>query len=192
KDRLYTTAADSHSRRSAQTALYHITRALALLLAPVLSFTADEVWNTLNGNEDDNVLLHTWHTLPTPADAAKLADDWARIRDFVAETKKQLEVVRESGGIGSSLQATLAITADATLHPLLAALGDDLKFVLIVSDVALAMGDTTSITVTPSAAAKCERCWHYRADVGTHAEHSTLCGRCVSNLFGNGEVRQHA
>ncbi|PHV12462.1 isoleucine--tRNA ligase [Chitinimonas sp. BJB300] len=192
KDRLYTTAASSPARRSAQTALYHITRSLALLLAPVLSFTADEVWNTLNGHADDNTLLNTWYDIPQPADAATLASDWAGVRDVVALSKKEMEVLREAGSIGSSLQAELAITADAKLYPLLAALGDDLKFVLIVSNLQLTTGDETSISVQPSAAAKCERCWHYRSDVGSHAEHATLCGRCVSNLFGSGEVRKHA
>ena len=192
KDRLYTTAADSPARRSAQTALYHITRALTLVLAPVLSFTADEVWNTLNGNEDDNVLLHTWYALPQPADAATLGENWQQIRTFVADVKKELERVREAGGIGSSLQAEVEITADAALHPLLAALGDDLKFILIVSAVTLRAGNANQITVTPSDAAKCERCWHYRRDVGARADHPALCGRCVENLFGHGEVRKHA
>ncbi|GAB3266269.1 isoleucine--tRNA ligase [Chitinimonas naiadis] len=192
KDRLYTTAANSPARRSAQTALYHITRSLALLLAPVLSFTADEVWSTLNGNGDDNTLLHTWYAVPQPSDAAALAADWAGVRDLVAQAKKEMEVLREAGSIGSSLQAELSITADAKLYPLLAALGDDLKFVLIVSGFTLQSGAENRVEVTPASAAKCERCWHYRADVGQHAEHATLCGRCVSNLFGSGEVRPHA
>jgi isoleucyl-tRNA synthetase len=192
KDRLYTTAADSPARRSAQTALYHITRSLALLLAPVLSFTADEVWATLNGNTDDNTLLHTWHAIPVPGDAAKLASDWQAVRDLVALAKREMEVLREAGSIGSSLQAELTITADAALYPLLAALGDDLKFVLIVSSLRVAQGSENSVAVAASTAAKCERCWHYRSDVGSHAEHTTLCGRCVSNLFGAGEARAHA
>ncbi|WP_028448081.1 isoleucine--tRNA ligase [Chitinimonas koreensis] len=192
KDRLYTTAAGSPARRSAQTALHHITRSLALLLAPVLSFTADEVWSTLNGNDADNTLLHTWHQLPLPADAAALAGDWARVRELVAQAKKDMEVLREAGRIGSSLQAELTITADAALYPLLEALGDDLKFVLIVSKLTLQAGTETRIEVAASGDAKCERCWHYRAEVGRHAEHPTLCGRCISNLFGSGEVRTHA
>uniref|UniRef100_UPI0035B428C9 class I tRNA ligase family protein n=1 Tax=Chitinimonas sp. TaxID=1934313 RepID=UPI0035B428C9 len=192
KDRLYTTAADSPARRSAQTALYHITQGLALLLAPVLSFTADEVWATLRGNEDDSPLLHAWHTIPQPADAATLAGDWAKLRELVAQAKKDMEVLREAGSIGSSLQAELTITADATLHPLLAALGDDLKFVLIVSKLTLQAGSDNKIDVAASSAAKCERCWHYRSEVGSHAEHPSLCSRCISNLFGAGEGRIHA
>lgn len=192
KDRLYTTAANSPARRSAQTALYHITRSLALLLAPVLSFTADEVWSTLEGNSDDNTLLHTWYALPQPADAAALARDWSAVRSVVAQAKKEMEVLREAGNIGSSLQAELTITADAQLYPLLAALGDDLKFILIVSSLSLVSGDETRISVSPATAAKCERCWHYRSDVGSNAEHGSLCGRCISNLFGSGEVRKHA
>ncbi|QDQ25042.1 isoleucine--tRNA ligase [Chitinimonas arctica] len=192
KDRLYTTAADSHARRSAQTALYHITRSLALLLTPVLSFTSDEVWTTLAGHGEDNPLLHGWHAIPQPADGAQLAADWAGVREVVALAKKEMEVLREAGTIGSSLQAELRITADERLYPLLAALGDDLKYVLIVSKLTLAAGATTQVSVAPAAGAKCERCWHYRADVGSHADHTGLCPRCISNLFAAGEVRSHA
>ncbi|MFC4158007.1 isoleucine--tRNA ligase [Chitinimonas lacunae] len=192
KDRLYTTAPDSLARRSAQTALWHITRALALLMAPVLSFTADEVWSTLLGCDDDHPLLHTWHELPQAADAEQLEADWQVLRELVAQAKKELERVRESGAIGSSLQAELRIEAEPALKPLLEALGDDLKFVLIVSDVQVSAAAATKIEVKPSRYSKCERCWHYRAEVGRHSEHPTLCGRCVANLFGQGEERRHA
>jgi isoleucyl-tRNA synthetase len=192
KDRLYTTAADSRARRSAQTVLHHVTESLALLLAPMLSFTADEVWATLRGHEDDSPLLHTWHTLPEMPDAERLAADWRTIRELVAQAKREMEVLREAGTIGSSLQAELVIHAEPALYPLLAALGDDLKFIFIVSRAKLELADATRIEVHASAHTKCERCWHYRAEVGTHAEHPSLCDRCISNLFGAGEVRPHA
>ena len=192
KDRLYTMATNSQARRSAQTALYHITRSLALLLAPVLSFTADEVWSTLDGHDEDNTLLHTWYTLPKPADAEALAASWAGTRAFIAEAKREMERLRESGGIGSSLQAELAITADATLYPQLAALGDELKFALIVSAAELKAGEQNAIAVTPSRYTKCERCWHYQPEVGHDTTHPGLCSRCIDNLFGQGEVRHHA
>jgi len=192
KDRLYTLQANSPARRSAQTALWHITRALALLLTPVLSFTADEVWATLIGSDEDNTLLHTWHRPPQPADAEALAGSWAGIRALRAKVQKDMEALREAKQVGSSLQAEVLVKADATLYPLLAALGDELKFVLITSATTLMAAEETSVSVTASSATKCERCWHYRPDVGSHAEHPGLCSRCISNLFGKGEVRQHA
>lgn len=192
KDRLYTLQANSPARRSAQTALWHITRALALLLTPVLSFTADEVWATLQGNEEDNTLLHTWHRPPQPADAAALTASWTEIRALRARVQKDMEALREAKQVGSSLQAQVQITADAALYPQLAALGDELKFVMITSEASLAAGAETTVSVSASTATKCERCWHYRPDVGSHAEHPGLCRRCIGNLFGAGEVRQHA
>ncbi|WP_269531942.1 isoleucine--tRNA ligase [Chitinimonas sp. BJYL2] len=194
KDRLYTTAANSPARRSAQTALYHLTRSLALLLGPILSYTADEVWSTLNGNTDDNTLLHTWYEIPQPADAESLVTNWAVIREVRAAAMKRIEEKREAKEIGSSLQAELELAYEptSTIPELLMSLGDDLKFVFITSGVNVVESDVPDIHVKPSTAAKCERCWHYRLDVGTHPEHNTLCGRCVSNLFGSGEERQHA
>jgi isoleucyl-tRNA synthetase len=192
KDRLYTTAADSLARRSAQTALWHITRALLLWLQPMLCFTSDEAWAVFTGNADDSALFHTWHTLPDVAGQDALLARWDTLRTLRANVNKLIEDQRVANALGSSLQAEVSIVADAALYPLLTALGDDLKFVLIVSKVTLSAGEQTSITVTPASAHKCERCWHWRDDVGSHAEHPTLCGRCVSNLFGDGEARVHA
>jgi len=194
KDRLYTTQADSRARRSAQTALYHITRSLLLQLAPVLCFTADEAWEVFAKSEEESALFHTWHEFPVQ-DAeleSTLSDKWDAIRALRAEVNKEIEVLRAKDLLGSSLQAEVTIEAEPKLMKLLLSLGDDLKYVLIVSQVSLVQGDATHIQVRVAKHAKCERCWHYRADVGTHAHHPGLCARCVENLEGRGEVRHHA
>ncbi|MDP3216567.1 MAG: class I tRNA ligase family protein, partial [Deltaproteobacteria bacterium] len=190
KDRLYTCGADSRARRAAQNALFHITHALARWMAPVLSFTGEEVWTQLAG--DDSVFLHSWHTLPEQTDPVDLLDRWTHIRAIRADVQKDLETVRAAGGIGSSLQAEVTLHASPDTHALLASLGDDLRFVLITSQARLVTSESDRIEVTPSAAKKCERCWHYRDDVDTHADHPGLCGRCVSNLTTAGEARSHA
>ena len=191
KDRLYTSGADSRARRAAQNALYHLTHALTRWMAPILSFTGEEVWTQLAG-ENGSVFLHTWHDLPAQAGEADLLERWARISAVRAEVQKELETVRVAGGIGSSLQAEVTLHAAPDTQALLAPLGDDLRFVLITSQARVVAADANRVEVTPSAAQKCERCWHYRADVDTHAEHPGLCGRCVGNLHGDGEVRSHA
>ncbi len=191
KDRLYTSGADSRARRAAQNALHHLAHALTRWMAPILSFTGEEVWAQLAG-ENSSVFLHTWHDLPAQAGEADLLERWARIRAVRAEVQKELETVRVAGGIGSSLQAEVTLHAAPDTQALLAPLGDDLRFVLITSQARVVAADANRVEVTPSAAQKCERCWHYRADVDTHAEHPGLCGRCVSNLHGDGEVRSHA
>lgn len=190
KDRLYTSGADSRARRAAQNALYHLTHALTRWMAPILSFTGEEVWAQLAG--DDSVFLHTWHELPAQAGEADLLERWTRIRAIRADVQKELETVRVAGGIGSSLQAEVTLHASPATQALLAALGDDLRFVLITSQARVVAAGTDRVEVTPSTAKKCERCWHYRDDVDAHAEHPGLCGRCVSNLHGEGEVRSHA
>ena len=190
KDRLYTTQADSRARRSAQTALYHLTCSLLLLIAPVLCFTADEAWAVLTGAEDDSPIYHTWHDVPAVADAEVLAGRWQAVREFRAVVNKEIEAQRESGALGSSLQAEVDLSADGELYDALAALGEDLKFALIVSRAGLARGEA-GVAVTPSKYAKCERCWHYHPSVGANAEHPTVCERCVSNVAGAGEVRTH-
>jgi isoleucyl-tRNA synthetase len=191
KDRLYTTAADSHARRSAQNALHHITHALARLMAPFLSFTGEEVWQQLAHDDNDSIFLHGWHSIPTPADATKLGEQWPLIRASLGEVRKQLETLRAAGDIGSSLQAEVSLHASGEQYQALAALGDDLRFVLITSSASLIEGES-AIEAHPSTQPKCERCWHYRSDVGSHADHPGLCGRCHSNLFAQGETRNHA
>ncbi|WP_148715571.1 isoleucine--tRNA ligase [Chitinolyticbacter meiyuanensis] len=194
KDRLYTMGADSAGRRSAQTALWHITQALTRLLAPILSFTAHEVWDVLRGLDAslvENVQLSTWYPAPAIADAEALATQFALVREVRTQVQKDIEVLRADGQLGSSLQAEIALTIAGDALAALQALGDELKFVLITSQATVAAGETSTV-VTPSQAAKCERCWHYRADVGSHADHPGLCARCHGNLFGQGEARRHA
>ncbi|MBU1394865.1 MAG: isoleucine--tRNA ligase, partial [Gammaproteobacteria bacterium] len=192
KDRLYTSGADSSARRAAQNALHHLTHALARWMAPILSFTGEEVWSELSGNTNDSVFLHTWHTLPEQPDEDRLLHDWTWIRSIRAKVQKELEAKRAAGAIGSSLQAEIDIHANAATRTVLTPLGDDLRFVLITSQARVVAAEEERIIVTPSAAKKCERCWHYRDDVDAHADHPGLCGRCVSNLYGDGEARIHA
>lgn len=185
KDRLYTTKANSKARRSAQTALWHVTHAMLRWMAPFLSFTAEEAWKVFHGG--GTIFTETYWSLPEP-DAALLAK-WERIRALRDVVNKEIENVRSAGGVGSSLQATVALSAAAEDAAILRALGEDLKFVFITSQATVQEGPELQVQVTPSADAKCERCWHYRADVGSDADHPTICGRCVSNLFGAGEAR---
>lgn len=195
KDRLYTSGQNSRARRSAQNALYHITHILTRLLAPVLSFTGEEVWAVLTGREDDSVFLHTWYRHPLPRDAAALRARWQAIREVKAAVQKRLEEVRAAGGIGSSLQAEVVIHASGAKYAVLRELEDDLRFVLITSRAeVIEVPDAARerIEVMPSPHPKCERCWHWRADVGSDPAHPTLCGRCLANLFGGGEPRRHA
>ena len=189
KDRLYTTAPKSVARRSAQTALWHITQAMLRWMAPFLSFTAEEAWQVFAPGRD-SIFCETYWPLATP-DAALLAK-WESIRAVREAVNKAIEDVRTAGGVGSSLQATVTVTAPPETHALLASLGEDLKFVFITSAATLLPGAELAITVTPSTAQKCERCWHWRDDVGHDAAHPTICGRCTSNLHGDGEVRKVA
>ncbi len=187
KDRLYTTAPGSLARRSAQTALHQITHAMLRWMAPFLSFTAEEAWPVLAGAQNQgSIFFETFAKLPE-VDEALLAK-WSRVRHVRETVNKEIETVRTAGGVGSSLQATVKLTVPADDHAVLASLGDDLKFVFIVSQVTLLEGDAR-LEVIPANAAKCERCWHYRDDVGVDIAHPTLCGRCTSNLFGAGEAR---
>ena len=201
KDRLYTAPASSRARRSAQNALYHITHALARLLAPILSFTAQEVWEVLVGGETC-VFEQTWYELRLPRDADRLRERWGRLRLLRSDVLKQLETLRAAGKVGSSLQGEVELYANGESSGFLRSFADDLRFVFITSQakvkegapdgaVATALPDV-SIKVDPSPHSKCERCWHYRADVGTDTAHPGLCGRCVANLFGPGEPREHA
>ena len=200
KDRLYTSGLESPARRSAQTALWHITQSLLRVMAPTLSFTAEEAWAIFASPEayaasDETIFTQTFWQLPAVADGDALLAKYAGLRAVRADVTKQLEELRASGAIGSSLQAELAIKAFGAKYALLASLDDDLKFVFITSQaqaVEVAAEADEAIAVTASSAPKCERCWHYRADVGSHADHPTLCGRCHSNLFGSGEKRAFA
>ncbi len=188
KDRLYTTAPKSLARRSAQTALWQLTNAMLRWMAPFLSFTAEEAWGTFAGEKSSGTIFtETFWPFTTPNEA--LLAKWARVRAIRDVANKEIEAVRGTGAVGASLQATLTITAGADDAALLRSLGADLKFVTITSAVEVIDGEALAVRVTPSSAAKCERCWHYADDVGAHAEHPGLCGRCVSNLHGTGETR---
>ena len=188
KDRLYTTAPGSHARRSAQTALHQITHAMLRWMAPFLSFTAEEAWPVLAGAQDKgSIFFETFAELPA-ADEALLAK-WTRLREIRDLANKEIETVRTEGRVGSSLQALLTITAPASDAALLRSLGDDLRFVTITSGATVVEGEALAVQVSPATAAKCERCWHYRDDVGHDPAHPGICGRCTGNLFGAGETR---
>ncbi len=188
KDRLYTSAPQSLARRSAQTALHHITHAMLRWMSPFLSFTAEEAWGMFGNSE--SIFLETFVDLG-PVDSALLAK-WTRIGEIRNQVNKDIEAVRAEGKLGSSLQANIALQVNADDYALLSSLGEDLKFVFITSAIALTQGEALSTQVHVSADTKCERCWHYRDDVGHDATHPTLCGRCTSNLYGDGEVRHCA
>ena len=188
KDRLYTTGAKSLARRSAQTALHAITHAMLRWMAPYLSFTAEEAWKTFGHSE--SIFLETYAEFKPQDDA--LLTKWARIRDIRDAVNKDIEALRAAGQVGSSLQAEVSLQVNAQDYALLASLGDDLKFVFITSAINLVASNITKSEVTTSIHTKCERCWHYRADLGTDPAHPTLCTRCTSNLYGAGEVRQFA
>ena len=194
KDRLYTTPKSGQARRSAQTALWHITESLLRLLAPIASFTAHEAWTIHRGEADESVFAQTAAPLPEFADADALLSNWSQIRAIRAEAMRSIEKSREAGALGSSLQARLEIEADAKTVGMLERLGDELRFVMITSEVALRVsGDgTLRIRANPLTHTKCSRCWHLRADVGSQKDHPLLCGRCVGNLSGPGERRLFA
>lgn len=206
KDRQYTTGADSLPRRSCQTALYHIAEALVRWIAPVLSFTADEIWQNLPGERNESVMLNTWYAgLPRlPETAALGASYWEQVMAVKDAVNKELENQRNAKAVGGNLQAEVTLYADEQLAQLLKSLGNELRFVMITStaDVQpLASAPDTAVAtdvaglrvhILKSAHNKCGRCWHHLADVGSHAQHPELCGRCVENIEGQGEVRHYA
>ncbi len=211
KDRLYTMAPKSHGRRSAQTALFHILQVLVRLIAPVLSFTAEEIWQEMRtailGSADhESVFMARWDEVVEEEDFNLSQDvislnNWVYIQTIRTEVNKELEKLRASGVIGSSLEASVCLYADDRTLPVLAKLKDDLRFILItseasVSDLSQATANAIATGISglklvalPSAHKKCSRCWHYREDVGGNKEHPGLCSRCVDNLFGDGEKR---
>ena len=210
KDRQYTTPADSQARRSAQTALYHVAEALTRWIAPILTFTAEEIWQLLPGERADSVLFATWYDglAPLPADAAFSGEDWDRILEVRTHVARALELARNEQGLGASLNAEVDIhlPEGSAARDRLARLGDELRFVLITSEARLGDGpapeaahhaeleDGTAIGVVvhKSEHAKCVRCWHRRPEVGENREHPELCGRCLTNIGGPGETRRFA
>ena len=188
KDRLYTSAPKSLARRSAQTVLHRITHAMLRLMAPFLSFTAEEAWQSFGSSE--SIFMETYSDLGTAHQA--LLAKWARIREIRDQVNKDIETLRADGKVGASLQACVTLQAAPDDHALLASLGSDLKFVFITSQLILAGGDSLAVKVSVSEDTKCERCWHYAPDVGINPAHPTLCARCDSNLHGAGEKRLFA
>ena len=201
KDRMYTNAEDSQDRRAAQTVLLKITQVLAGLMAPVLSYTAEEIWQTLYPDTNDFVILHDWSkaddviALEAHVEyAQRLKAKWEAVRAIRAEAAKEIEIVRGTGQIGSSLQSELDFHVNGDVYDALNSLGDDLRFVMITSDAKVykAVDGVQKVNVLPSQHAKCARCWHYRADVGASVAHPTICSRCEANLFGQAEARKYA
>jgi isoleucyl-tRNA synthetase len=188
KDRLYTSAPKSLARRSAQTVLHRITHAMLRLMAPFLSFTAEEAWQSFGSSE--SIFMESYSDLGAAHQA--LLAKWARIREIRDQVNKDIETLRADGKVGASLQACVTLQAAPDDHALLASLGSDLKFVFITSQLILAVGDSLAVKVSVSEDTKCERCWHYAPDVGINPAHPTLCARCDSNLHGVGEKRLFA
>lgn len=193
KDRLYTTKADSHARRSAQTALYHITRSLVLLISPILCFTAEEAWDIIGGGEEDSVLFHTLHDFPAMPEAseAALVQKWTAIREARAAVTAAIEPLRADKSLGSSLQAEVTLTAPEEIMDYLATLGDELRFAFLVSKIHVQRGDALSAEAKVVNGEKCERCWHYTDDVGSVEGYEGICRRCADNIGGAGEKRVH-
>ncbi|NJO14412.1 MAG: isoleucine--tRNA ligase [Thioploca sp.] len=200
KDRQYTCQTNSLARRSAQTALYHIAEALVRWLAPILSFTAEDIWQYLPGQRSQSVLLEmSWYQ---GLFAYSAAGSWEKIFAIREVVNRELEKLRIAETIGSSLDAEVDIYCDNPIYTQLAALGDELRFVFITSYArvhpintrpdAVEPGNEFGLQVTPSPHPKCIRCWHHREEVGTHTEHPQLCGRCIENVIGQGEQRRYA
>jgi isoleucyl-tRNA synthetase len=205
KDRQYTTQADSLPRRSAQTALYHIVRAMVRWIAPITSFTAEELWQYIPGEKQSSVFLAEWYDGLTllDDDAALGQDYWKTIMSVKTAVNKVVEAKRGEGVIGGTLEAEVTLYCNDDLSELLQQLGNELRFALITSsaqvkslaastDAVATDIDGLEIAVQQSAHAKCARCWHHREDVGANKSHEELCGRCVDNVDGEGEERHFA
>jgi len=206
KDRQYTAKTDGLARRSAQTAMYHVLEALVRWLAPIVSYTADEIWRFMPGERSESVFLETWYSGLTQlgADAAINRDTWQKVVAVRTVVSKELEKSRAKGDIGASLNAEVELYCSDGYFDALNLLAGELHFVLITSgasviseqfcpdDAALTDIPGVRVKVIVSEQPKCVRCWHQRYDVGEHAEHPELCGRCVENVAGDGENRQFA
>jgi isoleucyl-tRNA synthetase len=197
KDRLYTSAPDSADRRAAQNALFHITRNLLKWLSPFLSFTAEEAWQSFphgsNETAKDSIFMEEFAALPTIENADELLAKWSRIREIRSEVTKAIELEREAGHVGSSLQAELTIKVGDIDFAILHSLEDDLRFVTITSSANIELSsDGLEVLVRSSQYRKCGRCWHHTADVGSHVKYADLCGRCITNVFGDGVHRLFA
>ena len=192
KDRLYTTPAKSAARRSAQTAMFHIIEAMVRWLAPILSFTAEEIWSYLPGSREKSVFHSVWHRFPS---APSSSIDWDALLSLRADVARELERLREAGDIGAPLEAEVEVRCAGATYQRLSALGSELRFFLITSSakvIEAGEGDEYVIDVRATSAPKCVRCWHRRDDVGSHADHPELCDRCVTNVTTAGEERRYA
>lgn len=213
KDRLYTTQTESVARRSAQTAMYHILESLVRWLAPIISFTAEEIWQCIPGKHNSSVFLNTWYELPQMFSVASKENKtmglafWQQIMEVRNIVNKVLEPLRVTGDIGSGLDAEVVLYCGRETHERLSMLQDELRFVLITSYAqihsigdlsnvverhSLSCGEEIAVVIIPSAHKKCIRCWHHRQDVGDHSEHPEICGRCVENVADQGEQRKYA
>lgn len=194
KDRLYTMREDSRGRRSAQSAMFRIAEAFVRWVAPVLSFTADEMWSYLPGERKANVLFETWYDglAPLPEDAVLSAADFDRLLALREQVAKVLEPMRANGVIGAALDAEIAVSANAGLAAKWQPLAEELRFLFISGDVTVTpvQADEVFVLAQPTDKPKCVRCWHHRADVGANPQHPELCGRCVGNVEGPGEDRR--
>ncbi|MEP7185380.1 MAG: isoleucine--tRNA ligase [Rhodanobacter sp.] len=205
KDRLYTMPTDSHGRRSAQSAMYRVAEALVRWLAPVLSFTAEEIWQQLPGERGDSVLFETWYDgLASPQNTPEQRRYWSELIAIRETASRVLEGMRKADQIGASLEAKLMLHADESTQNRYAEVADELRFFFITSGLETAPltprpddavkveleGAEVWVSASVSSASKCVRCWHRRDDVGSHAEHPELCGRCVGNVEGPGEDRR--
>ena len=191
KDRLYTTATNGKARRSAQTALWYITATYLRLMAPILSFTAEEAFAIFEPGKSVSIFTEEFFKLPEVKDSDLLLKKWEEIRAVRTDVQKEIETLRAEGKVGSSLQAEVNICTEGEEYDMLASLGDELRFVMITSRADLSKGKR-SIEVRSSTQPKCSRCWHYTSTVGTIKDHPGLCTRCAENLFGAGEIRQFA
>ena len=206
KDRQYTAKADGLARRSAQTAMYHVIEALSRWLAPIISYTADEIWQYIPGERSDSIFLETWYEglFPLDADSSMNHAFWDKVIEVRTAVSKELEHARTQSNIGGSLTAEITLYADGEVFKVLDQLRSELQFVFITSKATLiplsdAPTDALStdltelkLQVSASEHEKCVRCWHQREDVGTDAEHPELCGRCVDNIACDGETRHYA
>lgn len=196
KDRQYTTQANSAARRSAQTAMYHIIEALSRWLAPILTFTAEEISACIPGQRPKSVYFTTWYSdLAEQVDSQMDTAYWDRILLIREQVNKVLEVARNQSEIGSALEAGVVIYCNGQTFEDLSLLDDELRFVLITSAAAVFSnepGEAMQIQISASTDPKCVRCWHRRADVGLNSSHPELCQRCVDNVAGDGETRRFA
>jgi isoleucyl-tRNA synthetase len=211
KDRQYTTQEDSIARRSCQTAIYHVLESMVRWLAPICSFTADELWAFMPGERNDSVLLNAWYEVPAMYSDDKAAEQalsfWQQVTEVRDSVNKELEALRLAGEIGSGLAAEVEVYCGREIFDVLNTLEDELRFVFITSDAklylageppveakhyTLSTNDEIWVAVSASEHTKCVRCWHHRKDVGKNDKHPELCGRCVDNVDGEGEERLHA